>query len=388
MGVATGCVRSSYDSSLVAANMKILITHPEFENPGGVSNYWRNLQGEFGISTVHFTVGRRTAEKGVLSRIRRSLADYWKFLSHVRNNDIDLVQLNPSLDPKSFARDGILALSARACGKKTVVFFHGWQKPFELRISRGLSWMFKLFFGRANAFIVLSDAFRKKLENWGVTKPIYREVTVLSNDSLAGVDVQEVVRKRHQSGKWRILFLSRVLRTKGIYETVEAASLLKAKYPNVELVVAGEGAELDKVKRFAHDVGASNVTFPGYVRGEAKRRLLEEANIFCLPSYSEGFPVAVVEAMAFGLPVVTRPVGGLVDFFKDGEHGFMSDSGDPAVVANMIERLLLDKALYDRISLTNYQYAQDHFSASDAAARLENIYSAVLGVNGDVAPSL
>ena len=382
-----GCVRSSYDSSLVAAKMKVLITHPEFENPGGVSNYWRNLQGEFEISTVHFTVGKRTAEKGVLSRIHRSLADYRRFLGHLRSNDIDLVQLNPSLDPKSFVRDGILALSARACGKKTVVFFHGWQKPFELRISRGFSWMFKFLFGGANAFIVLSDAFRKKLETWGVTKPIYTEVTVLSNDSLKGFDVLEGVRQRHESKKWRILFLSRILRAKGIYETVQAVSLLQAKYPNVELVVAGEGAELDKVKSFARDVGASNVIFPGYVRGDEKNRLLKKANVFCLPSYSEGFPVAVVEAMAFGLPVVTRPVGGLVDFFKDGEHGFMTDSLDPAVLAGMIEKLLLQKDLYDRISLANYQYAQDHFSASDAAARLESIYSDVLGVNCDVAPS-
>jgi len=378
MEASAVCARHFYNSSVAATNMKMLITYPESKNPGGVSNYWKNLRGEFGISTVHFTIGKRTEEKGLLTRIRRSLADYRRFLAHLKSNEIDLVQINPSLDPKSFARDGILALSARACGKKTVVFFHGWQKPFEKRISRGFSWIFKLLFGWADAFIVLSDAFGKKLETWGVTKPIYREVTVLSNDSLKGLNMQEVLRKRHETGRFRILFLSRILRSKGIYETVQAVSLLQARYPNVELVIAGEGAELDNVKSFAREVGASNVIFPGYVKGQEKRRLFEQANIYCLQSYSEGFPVSVVEAMAFGLPVITRPVGGLVDFFKDGEHGFMSDSLEPTIVANMIERLLLDKALCDRISLTNYRYAQEHFSASDAAARLERIYSTLL----------
>ena len=358
--------------------MKILITYPESKDPGGVANYWKNLRCELGISNVHFTIGKRTEEKGLLSRISRSLTDYSRFLSHLKNNDIDLVQINPSLDPKSFARDGILTLSARACGKKTVVFFHGWQKSFEMRISRGFSWMFKLLFGKADAFIVLSEAFAKKLEKWGVTKPIYREVTVLSNDILKGLDMREVLRKRHETDRFRILFLSRILRSKGIYETVQAVSLLQSKYQNVELVVAGEGDELDNVRSFAREAGVSNVTFAGYVKGPEKRRLLEQANIYCLQSYSEGFPVSVVEAMAFGLPVITRPVGGLVDFFKDGEHGFISDSLEPTIVANMIERLLLDKALCDRISLANYRYAQEHFSASDAAARLERIYSTLL----------
>ncbi len=364
--------------------MKMLTTHPEFQDPGGVSNYWKNLRDEFGISTVHFTIGKRTTEKGLLARIRRSLADYRRYIGYLRSDDIDLVQINPSLDPKSFARDGILALSAQAYGKKTVVFFHGWQKSFEKRISRGFSWLFKLVFGRADAFIVLSDAFGKKLEMWGITKPVYREVTVLSNDSLKGLDMQEVLRKRHEADGFRILFLSRILRSKGIYETVRAVSLLQAKYPHVELVVAGEGAELDNVRSYAREVGASNVIFPGYVKGVEKRRLFEQANIFCLQSYSEGFPISVVEAMAYGLPVVTRPLGGLVDFFKDGEHGYMSDTLDPAVVAGMIERLLLDKTLCDRISLANYKYAQEHFSASDAAARLEKIYKAVLSGNRNV----
>ena len=157
----------------VTINMKVLINHPEFKDPGGVANYWKSLQEMFTVSTVHFIVGKRITEKGTLPRIHRLLADYWRFVGLMRKNNIDIVQLNPSLDPKSFIRDGIFALLARLYGKKTIVFFHGWQKRFELRISRGSSWIFKFFFGRSDSFIVLSDAFKKKLEDWGVKKPIY-----------------------------------------------------------------------------------------------------------------------------------------------------------------------------------------------------------------------
>ena len=144
----------------------------------------------------------------------------------------------------------------------------------------------------------------------------------------------------------------------------------------MELVIAGDGKELDNVKSFTRARNFHNVTFAGYVRDEEKRRRFEEAHIFCLPSYAEGCPVSVIEAMAYGLPVVTRSVGGVVDFFKNGEHGFTSESLDPNVLAGQIEKLLVDNSLYERISLNNYQYAQSHFLASDAVLRLERIYEA------------
>ena len=66
------------------------------------------------------------------------------------------------------------------------------------------------------------------------------------------------------------------------------------------------------------------------------------------------------------------------DFFKNEEHGFISDSLAPNVFAGLIERLLIDKDSYDKISLNNYRYAQSHFLASDAASRLEAIYETML----------
>ena len=96
--------------------------------------------------------------------------------------------------------------------------------------------------------------------------------------------------------------------------------------------------------------------------------------IACFPTYGEGLPGSIIEAIAYGLPVITRPVGGLVDFFKNEEHGFITDSLDPNIFADLIERLFLDRELYNRISLSNYQYAQNNFLASNAALRLETIY--------------
>lgn len=362
--------------------MRVLITHPDFEDSGGVSNYYKHLRGKFSIPVQHFIVGKRPMEKGFLRLVSRMFVDYRRFVKCLRKNDIDLVHVNPSLDLKCFIRDGIFALLARANRKKVVVFFHGWRKPFEAQIEHYLLWLFRYFFGKIDAFIVLSKEFKETLERWRIVQPIYKEVTAISGDEIEVFDIHNALRERQESKKWRVLFLARIIRDKGIYETLEAVSLIQHKYPAVELVIAGDGEELDNAKSFAHEHNIRKVTFTGYITGAEKFRAFEEANIFCLPSYTEGCPVSVIEAMAYGLPVITRPVGGLADFFEDGKHGLISNSLDPKIFAGLIEKLFVDKDLYERTSLYNHKYAQSHFLAAGAISRLETIYKTVLSNKG------
>jgi glycosyltransferase involved in cell wall biosynthesis len=357
--------------------MRVLITHPDAR--GGVSNYYRQLRGKFTMPVHHFVVGRTLGERGHLQKTFRRLADYWRFATQLRKNNIDLVHLNPSLDTKSFIREGFFTLLARANKKKVVVFFHGWKKTCEVNIERYFLWIFKWIFGKADALIVLSYENKETLKRWSVVKPIYKEVTVINDNELTGFDIQNALKKRKSSKTWRILFLARIIKEKGIYEALEAHSLVQSRHPTVELVVAGDGKELDNVKSFVRAHNLDNVTFAGYIKGQEKRRRFQEAHILFLPSYAEGCPVSVIEAMAYGLPVVTRSVGGVVDFFENERNGFISQSLDPNVLAGQIERLLVDKKLYKRISLYNYQYAQSHFLASNAALRLEKIYETTFG---------
>jgi glycosyltransferase involved in cell wall biosynthesis len=361
--------------------MNVLITHPEFESQGGVSNLYKRLQNKFKMPIVYFIVGKRTRENGFLSRLFRIFLDYVNFVKCLKINKIDLVHINPSLDLKSFLRDGFLAFLARINKKKTVVFFHGWQKSFEVYIDRNFVWIFKFFFGKSDAFIVLSDEFRKTLERWGIVQPIYKGVTVIDEDDLSGFNIQIALKKRQSSESWRVLFLSRIVKDKGIYETIEAVSLLKAKYPMIELIVAGEGKELENVKCLVQIRKMSNVTFMGYVRDKKKRDLFEKSHVFCFPTYSEGLPISVIEAIAYGLPVVTRPVGGLAEFFENEKHGFITKSKEPIVFAKYIEKLFLDKKLYKNISYYNFSFGKEWFSASKLVRRLEEIYSKVLSLD-------
>jgi len=365
--------------------LNVLITHPDFLDPGGVSNFFGHLRGKFNVPVHSFCVGRRPNEAGELRKLSRFVGDFYHFTRAIRKHHIDVVHINPSLDMKSYIRDGLLVLLAKSLGAKAVVFFHGWQKPFQETIESRFLWTFRWTFGRADAFIVLSREVMNTLRRWNMTQPIYRETTVVDDDFLDGFDWPTLQANRDQSSVWRILFLSRMIKGKGIYETVQAFAKLHAAYPAMELIVAGDGPELEAVKAYVASENIPRVSFPGYIKGNDKRELLARSHVYILPSYTEGMPVSVVEAMAFGLPIVTRPVGGLADVIQSEIHGFMTDSLDPAEFAGFLERLYQDKGLYATISRNNWDYARKHCLAPGAAARLETVYRNVMngGLCGD-----
>jgi len=360
--------------------MHVLITHPDFKDLGGVASHYAKLKNKFQIPVKHFIIGKRVEEKGgVISILFRMLHDYYNFLRLLKTDHYDIVHTNPSFDLRAFMRDGIFVLLAKLFGKKIVVFFHGWQKSFELTINRYGLWLFRFLFGKANILIVSGEEFKKVLESWKVTQKIYCDGMVVDDAALKNFDIRKVRADRKNCKKWRILFLARLLRDKGLYTTIEAFSLLQNKYPMFELIIAGDGEELENAKSLVDRRAISNVTFSGYVVGEEKTNLFKDAHICCFPTYyGEGLPTTVCESMAFGLPVVTRPVGGIADFFENEKHGFVTTSKEPQTIANLIERLFVDRQLYERISFCNYKYAQSNFLASSAARRLERIYKTAL----------
>lgn len=360
--------------------MNVLITHPDFKDPGGVAAHYAKLKDKFQIPVQHFIIGKRAEEQdGVIPLLFRAISDYYRFVKTLRTNDHDVIHTNPSLDFKAFIRDGIFALLGKLLGKKVVVFFHGWQKPFESTLQRYGLWLFKFLYGKANVFIVLAVEFKEVLESWRVSQKIYCEGMVVDDEALRDFDINKAIANRGKSKKWRILFLARLVREKGLYETIEAFSLLQHKYPMFELIIAGDGNELNKARSFVAKHSIPNVTFTGYVVGEEKTNLFKSAHIYCFPTYyGEGLPNTICESMAFGLPVITRPVGGIADFFENGKHGFAVTSKEPKVLANLIEQIFVDKKLYKRISICNYEYALSNFLASSAALRLEKIYEAAL----------
>ena len=121
------------------------------------------------------------------------------------------------------------------------------------------------------------------------------------------------------------------------------------------------------------------INFTGDVRGQRKTDIFVEHHIYCFPTfYGEGLPTSVLEAMAFGMPIVTRPVGGLADMFEDGKMGHLVQGTSPEEIAVSLEMLMSHPDRMVEMGRYNASYAKEHFMAPIVAKRLLNIYTSIL----------
>ena len=331
---------------------KILITPYRIRGTGGVAAFYDALlpyfnSEEYIIKTLTIGSDRiisRFNVKGIYPltdqlRFRRSIASLGQH---------DIVHINPSLNLKSFLRDGLLVYQAKLKRLPVLVFFHGWRKDFEQLVTNKFFGFFKKTFGKADAFIVLSGEFKKALKEWGVTQPIYVGTTAVDESLLKGFSISDKLEHVKKTSQIKILFLARLQREKGIFETVDAVSNLIQKGLPVSLSVAGNGPIFKELGSYirSKNLARDHVRMLGEVRGQEKVNVFNEHDIYCLPTYyGEGLPTSVLEAMAFGLPVITRPVAGLADIFQDGKMGFLCRGKTPAEIAGALEKLIQDRHL-------------------------------------------
>jgi glycosyltransferase involved in cell wall biosynthesis len=350
--------------------MRILITTPDLSLPGGVSAYYKALRGWLPQGVEYFTVGARAGEGGA-RRWARCALDCLRFARTVAGGGWDLVHLNPSFGWKALLRDGVLLWIARCWRIPVVVQFHGWDWRCARMVHRRFETLFVLSYGRAGGFVVLAEEFREALKAMRIASPVFVEAATVEDWRY------DAAEQRSGGGEARMLFLSRVERGKGIYETLEAFQALRARHPRLELCVAGGGPELTPAQRLVEERGIAGVRFLGEVQGERKHAAFSQAEIFVLPSYAEGMPLALLEAMAHGLAVVTTAVGGIRDFFRPGRMGYLIPVRDAASLAEAVERLLADAAARARMGAANRAFAAARFMPWTAAGRMGRIHQAV-----------
>jgi glycosyltransferase involved in cell wall biosynthesis len=141
-----------------------------------------------------------------------------------------------------------------------------------------------------------------------------------------------------------ILFAGKLEQRKGYQDLLAAAALVLRSYPAAQFWFAGHG-DIAIAAKMAETLGVSgSVRFMGWLDVDAMSSAYEDATIFCLPSYNEGVPMVVLEAMGRGLPVVCTKVGGLPDYIEHDRNGAFAVAGDPVSIAESLLHLLDDPA--------------------------------------------
>ncbi|MFZ5893631.1 MAG: glycosyltransferase family 4 protein [Myxococcota bacterium] len=177
---------------------------------------------------------------------------------------------------------------------------------------------------------------------------------------------------RAKGTRAKVAYVGRLRHVKGVTVLLEAWPAV-AKESNAQLVVAGDGPEREGLLRAAQEGGVTeSVTFAGEVSDVPA--VLAEADIYVQPSFQEGLPNSVLEAMAMGLPIVATRVSGNEDVVVDGDNGLLVPPGDPAALAAALRKLIDDPELAARMGQRSREMVESRFSLSAVMNQLCNAY--------------
>lgn len=352
---------------------KVIFVGPSLDEVGGVSFYCKAIMASYPGDIVYFPFPLSLAKSP--GKFIAVLLDFMRQLYREREAN---VHLNTSLNFAAITRDAFFLLIALSFGRSVVVFIHGWEQSFANSLTGLKQLLFKQLFDRARLLIVLAAPFKKSLHEFGLTTRITVETTCYPPDLHCSRETSTIRSKSLKNGP-KILFLSRIVKEKGVFELVDACKLLCARFPFLTLHVAGDGPDMSLLREYVSLQRAEFVRFHGSITGQRKNDLYGEAHLFCLPTYyGEGLPVSILEAMYFGLPVVTTRAGGIDGIFSDGLNGLFVEAGNVLDIASKIEILLTNPQQTESISLYNIAYAE-RFSSKAVAQRLASLHDSLEG---------
>nr|AZY91876.1 glycosyltransferase [Lactococcus lactis] len=219
-------------------------------------------------------------------------------------------------------------------------------------------------------FIVLGDKWNKAV----------KEIEPKTNT----VVVSNTVHIPDYTVEWKqpftVLFMGVLIKRKGVADLINAIYLLNKenKLDNVRLVIAGSGAEEAELKAMCTQLVLDNyIEFSGWTAGEKKEKLFRESQMLVLPSYNEGLPIAILEAISCGMPVVATNVGDISSAVIDGENGYLIEPGDVLAIKQAIEKIVWDPEVFNKMVTASRQLAESGFSDEKYFSCINDLYKEI-----------
>jgi glycosyltransferase involved in cell wall biosynthesis len=357
----------------------VLILGPLRSAVSGVSTHLNVLFGsalERHFRMEQFQVGSAGRNETLPGRALRLLASPFRLAAGLLRHGATIVHINTSLDAKAYWRDLAYVLVAKLFGARVLYQIHGgairvFCGPSRL-MKRILSWTLTW----PDVVVVISQV---ELESATALAPRQR-IELLPNGARCA-EILAAGRPPADAAALRLLYIGRLVPTKGIFESIEALKLLRARGIEARLTIAGSGPVDAELRQSAATHGVQDlVTFAGATFGEAKLRLLAAADVLMLPTYHlEGLPYALLEGMAAGLvPIVTR-VGAIPDVVMPEVHGIFVPPRDPQAVAAALAALHADRAALERMGAASCERVTTHYSVERVAGDFTALYRALAG---------
>jgi glycosyltransferase involved in cell wall biosynthesis len=361
--------------------MKILLLGPPLKTIGGIQNYLnvliKNLRKEE-YTLIYFSQSFKQENKILF--YFNFILQYIKYFIKIISFKPDIIQLNPSLIWASVIRDFIFLNISKITNAHCIIFFRGWRWEFYNLIKNKplLKKIFIINLKKANKIIVLSKDFKLALVELGIDEKNIITTTVMVESRLY------IPKNKTFDKPYRILYCGQIAKKKGLYELIDAVPKILENETMVNFIFIGDGLELQNLKKKTREMGIEkNILFTGYKSGKEKEDIFRSSHIFVLPSYTEGFPNVILEAMAAGLSIISTSVGGLKYVIRNGENGFLLESNPPTPedISDNILKLMKNITIMKQISEINIKEAVEKYDVDVVIKKMEMIYQEMINKN-------
>lgn len=339
---------------------KVLVVATSHKTRGGITSVIKAHQKGKQWSEFHCKWIETHIDKGMVLKLCYLIKGFLIYL--VVLPFYDIVHIHTS-EPASAIRKCPFMWWAKLWKKKTIVHFHAFSPDTTIRSKHQN--IYKYLFSEADVVIVLSNLWKRY-----VNESFYLgdKVRVVYNPCTTEVNEKKYPKKK------QILYAGTVNARKGYADMIKAFAFIAKKYPDWQIVFAGNG-ETNRGKELAEELKITKQTvFLGWINGDTKDKAFKEASVFCLPSYAEGFPMAVLDAWAYGLPVITTPVGGIPDIAINGKNLLLFNPGDIHTLSIQMEKLMTDAKMWNEISKESLKLSQTTFNIDTINNQIGLIY--------------
>jgi colanic acid/amylovoran biosynthesis glycosyltransferase len=191
-----------------------------------------------------------------------------------------------------------------------------------------------------------------------------------------GVDLRRFTPVIHQPDRKRLLYTGRLSAAKGLPILFQALTQVALRHPDLVVTLVGDGPDRQALETLATDLKlAPYLKFVGYQSQDAVCQYLHNSDIFVLPSFSEGLPVALMEALAAGVPAITTPVAGISELVEHGINGYLVPPGAVDPLAQRICELLEDTPLRQQFGQAGHLKVVQEFNLTHEIPKLKQLMS-------------
>lgn len=345
---------------------------------GGIAAVVNGYRGSKLEEDYEITYVESYRDGSKLEKLLKGISSYFHFAIVLLCHKPDIVHIHSSFGPSFYRKMPFIYMASWA--KIPIInHIHGADfEEFYVKASDKKKQQIKKVYNKCSAIIALSEEWKERL----LRIVPGSKITIIENYSILHEDALEQRLKRKCNNT--VLFLGELGKRKGCYDIPEVVKDVKKQIPDVKFVLAGAGSEVDEkaIKQLVDENGVTdNVVFPGWVRGNEKDRLLRKADVFFLPSYNEGMPMSVLDAMGYGLPIVSTNAGGIPKIVRNEINGWCCEQGDILAFSTGIIGLLSDSNELQQYSQASFNIVKNGYSLEAHLKQIESAYEKIVSMD-------